>query len=229
MGAVRKRVCSNHQGCAMIHDTSKWSVHFRKLLRNPEVNIVEHFRTNWLPLYWLMRIDGPALEVGCGTARACVLLKRLQPWRQVAGLDIDPQVCAVAREYVKAAGVDVQIHEGDAFNLPFHDGEFAVTFSSGLFEHYPDEQIVAGLGEQLRVARATLVSVPTEHYYFVRGQPEYGDEREIKKLVWVDLFTRAGDIAELSFSGDAGQEMTVNVVIVRSGAKGPWSYEIRRG
>jgi SAM-dependent methyltransferase len=70
---------------------------------------------------------GPAgglriLDVGCGDG---VLDTRLaQAGARVTGLDASADMIAAARHRAKAAGVDVDLVEGDAGNLPFSAGRF---------------------------------------------------------------------------------------------------------
>lgn len=62
------------------------------------------------------------LDVGCGDG---VLATRLaQDGAQVTGLDASADMIAAARSRAKAAGVDVDLVEGDAGNLPFPGGHF---------------------------------------------------------------------------------------------------------
>lgn len=70
---------------------------------------------------------GPArglriLDVGCGDG---VLATRLaQAGARVTGLDSSADMLAAAHRRTKAAGVDVDLVEGDAGNLPFPTGHF---------------------------------------------------------------------------------------------------------
>ena len=96
------------------------------------------------------------LDVGCGSgellrytaefARAKGIKARL------AGLDLNPISASVS-----AAGTrefpEIAVTQGDAFRLPFADGEFDYAISSLFFHHLTDEQIPLVLGEMRRVAR----------------------------------------------------------------------------
>ena len=199
------------------HDTSHWAEGFKPMLENPEFHLAEHLKTNLVPLYWLMCVlpSSSILEVGCGSARGAILIKRLQPWRRVVGLDIDPEVCKLAAKYASLTGVNIEVDQGDVFKLPYTTNEFGVVFSSGLLEHYEDEKIIAAMQEQLRVAPTVIASVPTDHYYYQRGKREYGDERWITKVDWLRLMTDAGVIIELSFMGGLTEENGITVVVTR--------------
>lgn len=62
------------------------------------------------------------LDVACGTGNAAV--PAAERGAAVTGLDITPKLLEVARERARAAGVDVELVEGDAENLPFDDDSF---------------------------------------------------------------------------------------------------------
>ncbi|MCZ0811432.1 class I SAM-dependent methyltransferase [Roseovarius sp. EGI FJ00037] len=70
---------------------------------------------------------GPAgdmriLDVGCGDG---VLATRLaQAGARVTGLDASPDMIAAARRRAKAAGVTLDLVEGNAREVPFPDGQF---------------------------------------------------------------------------------------------------------
>lgn len=65
-----------------------------------------------------LRPDAAVLDIGCGTGRHAVELARRG--MRVTGLDLSPQMLALARQRAEAAGVEVRWLEADAtqFNLP---------------------------------------------------------------------------------------------------------------
>src|SRR5205814_4881067 len=70
----------------------------------------------------------------------------------VTGLDLTPELLAVARVRAAAAGLgDITWEEGDAEHLPFPDGAFDVVVSSCGLMFAPDQQRVAD--EVARVTR----------------------------------------------------------------------------
>jgi ubiquinone/menaquinone biosynthesis C-methylase UbiE len=79
------------------------------------------------------------LDVGCGTAILPIRLKRACPEATVIGLDGDPEVLAIARKKVAAAGVDVELYEGMAFAPPFEPRSFDRVVSSLVFHHLTTE------------------------------------------------------------------------------------------
>lgn len=96
------------------------------------------------------------LDVGCGSgellrytaefARAKGIKARL------AGLDLNPISARVSADDTRGFP-EVSITQGDAFRLPFADGEFDYAISSLFFHHLTDEQIPQALQEMRRVTR----------------------------------------------------------------------------
>jgi SAM-dependent methyltransferase len=89
------------------------------------------------------------LDVACGTGNA--LIPAAQRGATATGLDITPKLLEVARERARDAGVEVELIEGDAEDLPFEDRSFdRVTSLFGVM-FAPDHERAAG--ELLRVVR----------------------------------------------------------------------------
>ncbi|HEX3703259.1 MAG TPA: class I SAM-dependent methyltransferase [Vicinamibacterales bacterium] len=89
------------------------------------------------------------LDVACGTGVVAVTAARLGA--QVTGLDLTPELLAVARDNARIAGADVAWHEGDVENLPFDAGAFDVVVSQfgHMFAPRPD----VAIGQMLRVLK----------------------------------------------------------------------------
>ncbi len=90
------------------------------------------------------------LDVGCGTGVVSITARRAGA--VVTGLDLTPELLAVARENAKIAGVDdIVWKEGDAEALPFRDSEFDVVLSqfAHIFAPRPD----VAVKEMLRVLK----------------------------------------------------------------------------
>jgi SAM-dependent methyltransferase len=118
------------------------------------------------------------IEVGCGTARMSVFLSHLGV--KAVALDRDPGIVAQAGRISQALNGSVTFLRGDAFNLPFEDDSFDVSFHQGFLEHFTDEHIALLITEQLRIARSVVFSVPGHSY---PGR-EFGDERLLPPATW---------------------------------------------
>ena len=67
------------------------------------------------------RARGRVLEVAVGTGRS---LPHYPPGVELVGIDLSPEMLAIARERAAEAGVAVDLREGDAEALPFADASF---------------------------------------------------------------------------------------------------------
>lgn len=79
------------------------------------------------------------LDLGCGTATLTIMLKRARTEANVVGLDGDPEVLAIARKKVAAAGVEVELYEGMVCAPLFAPRSFDRVVSSLVFHHLTTE------------------------------------------------------------------------------------------
>jgi 2-polyprenyl-3-methyl-5-hydroxy-6-metoxy-1,4-benzoquinol methylase len=99
------------------------------------------------------------LDVGCGEGIVTERIARALPTARVVGLDVgDP---ALAAEWERRAGGNLEFHAGSAYELPFEDGSFELVTALEVLEHL--ERPAEALAELRRVAsRAIVASVPRE-------------------------------------------------------------------
>ena len=127
------------------------------------------------------RLDAPCLEIGAGTG---VLLGPIAlAGVRVVSIDNDPIILDMARENARTLGLDIEYQEADAFKLPFATREFSVAESSGLLEHFSDEDIQAIVAESCRVAQVAVHGVPI----IGRRTGAFGDERWLEAEDWVRI------------------------------------------
>lgn len=93
------------------------------------------------------------LEIGCGTGNLALLVKRMHPQLDVAGLDPDPKALARADRKARRAGLTLTLARGFADECPYPDSSFDRVLSSLMFHHLEAELRVASLREVLRVLR----------------------------------------------------------------------------
>jgi SAM-dependent methyltransferase len=90
------------------------------------------------------------LDVGCGTGSVALTARRIGA--RVTGLDLTPELLAIAKEQASLAMLDdVTWKEGDAENLPFRDGEFDAVLSQ--FGHMFAPRAAVATKEMLRVLK----------------------------------------------------------------------------
>src|SRR2546425_4952720 len=90
------------------------------------------------------------LDVGCGTGVVAITARRAGA--VVTGVDLTPELLAVAKENATIAGLDdVVWKEGDVENLPFADGAFDMVLSQ--FAHIFAPRPEVAVKEMLRVLK----------------------------------------------------------------------------
>ena len=90
------------------------------------------------------------LDVGCGTGVVAITARRAGA--VATGLDLTPELLAVAKENAGIAGMDdIVWKEGDVENLPFRDGDFDAVLSQFAHMFAPRPEIATK--EMLRVLK----------------------------------------------------------------------------
>lgn len=89
------------------------------------------------------------LDVACGSGNAT--LPAARTGARVTGLDLSPELLAIARERGAAAGLEIEWLDGDAEELPFADTTFDRVLSTFGHMFTPDHRRVAD--EMRRVCR----------------------------------------------------------------------------
>ncbi len=80
------------------------------------------------------------LDMATGTGFAARRLKRQYPTAQVIGVDVSPEMVAIAQHNAVADGLDVHFEVGDAAALDFEDGIFDLVLSQNA-PPYCDEML----------------------------------------------------------------------------------------
>jgi SAM-dependent methyltransferase len=95
----------------------------------------ERLEIPWLlRALWLPR-GQRVLEIGCGRGIALpVLATRLIP-QSLTGVDIDPELVAIARARLERTGLRATVVEADVRSLPFDDGSFDLVIDFGTCYH----------------------------------------------------------------------------------------------
>jgi len=133
------------------------------------------------------------LEAGCGSAANSIFLANNQ--RKVTCLDKDNKMLELAKKnsknfYNKPLFMNKNISE-----LENKDGNFDVSFSHGVLEHYRDKEIINLINKQLKVAKHIIISIPSN--FFRQEQAINGDERFMSKNKWKQLIRKTnGTLAE---------------------------------
>ena len=157
---------------------------------------------------WKRVLDGiaptRALEVGCNVGWNLEYLRRLG----VAELyGIEPQLYAVER--ARWRGPQFGVLQGTAFDLPFKDGWFDLSFTSGVLIHISPETVGAALDEIYRVSKKWIVAIEyddkkeTEINY--RGHAGALWKRDHGAL-WMDRFPNLREIRRIELGAADGYD-----------------------
>lgn len=75
------------------------------------------------------------LDFGCGTGTLTMMIKKAEPGCAVFGIDIDPQMLAIAGKKARRDGVNVHFIRYDGAILPFAEGSFDKVVTSLVIHH----------------------------------------------------------------------------------------------
>jgi ubiquinone/menaquinone biosynthesis C-methylase UbiE len=90
------------------------------------------------------------LDIGAGSGKYAILLKRAYPHLRIAALDFSADNVATMVTNADAAGVDIAVTEGSALDLPYDDNAFDIVLCVYMLQHTPDPR--QGFLEAARVA-----------------------------------------------------------------------------
>jgi len=96
---------------------------------------------------------GSLLDIGTGPGWLLLTLHRLDPEMALVGLDVSSAMVAKARHNVAQESLSskIEIHEGNANQMPFKDNTFDVVVSTGSIHHWKNP--ARGLDEVHRVLK----------------------------------------------------------------------------
>ena len=129
------------------------------------------------------RADGTVLEVAVGTG---LNLPFYAAGRDVVGIDLSPEMLAIARRRAVEAGRDVDLREGDAHDLGFDDESFDTVVSTYSLCNIPDPD--RALGEMHRVLRPGGRLILVDHI-----------GSSVKPILW---FQKLVEPLSIRFGGD---------------------------
>jgi glycosyltransferase involved in cell wall biosynthesis len=142
---------------------------------------------------------GRVLETGIGFGYGAIWLS--QRGRLAEGLDYEPAIVERGNRINRILGGSATFRFGDAFDLErYARGTYDLILHQGVLEHFSDEEIRAILGQQVKIARRVLFSVPSVHYPF---EKEFGNERLLSLEQWQEIL-RGFDVELLTYYGDPG-------------------------
>lgn len=129
----------------------------------------------------------PVLECGCGTGKTSILLSSYGI--TTYAMDIEKEMVKETKKKSKEMYPEnlVNVFEGDIRTIPYENKFFSVSHSSGVLEHYSDEEIVNLINEQLRVSDYCVFSVPTKYF----EEKMLGNERFLSRKEWKNIISKS--------------------------------------
>lgn len=115
------------------------------------------------------------LDVACGSGEllrtTAAFARETNRTARLTGIDLHELSFSASTQNDTAEFPEIAYVRGDAFRLPFADGEFDYAISSLFFHHLPDEQIPLVLAEMTRVVRRCAYVIdlhrhPMAYYLF---------------------------------------------------------------
>lgn len=134
-------------------------------------------------------LDGASvLDVGCGDGFLLAQVAEAAPSASLFGIDVEAEAIDIARDLFGAAGIEAQVQQGSAYELPYDDASFDVAVMTEVIEHFdtPGE----ALAETARVLRpGGHLFVTTPH-----RQPDFDwdPEYHAHEFTWPELSSLLG-------------------------------------
>jgi len=152
------------------------------------------------------------LEIGCGTGTLTLTAKaQVGPSGEVAGIDIAPEMVAVASKKARRKHVDVSFQVGSIENIPFPENCFDVVLCSFMIFHMPEDLRRRGFREIYRVLKSgghlfiLDLALPDNPWRRRFVQMHFGhmmqhDVRELAPVIKESLFTEI-EVEKTKFMG----------------------------
>jgi ubiquinone/menaquinone biosynthesis C-methylase UbiE len=109
------------------------------------------------------------LDIGCGTGRGLLKIKREMPNITVVGIEPSGELRKVG---ISKGLLETQLIDGDAMNLAFSDGSFDLVCEFGALHHIPVPS--KAVSEMLRVSRKAI---------FISDSNNFGQGSKISRLL----------------------------------------------
>jgi ubiquinone/menaquinone biosynthesis C-methylase UbiE len=163
-----------------------WFDQYIFYVKNKEIQERIHRKLYKIPLEKIRQLGKKILEVGAGPGLETLILQH-DGFESIAS-DIDARIPSQVHVPM---GINNTLR-ADTQELPFHNQVFDVVYSSGLIEHFSDEDIIKMLKEQLRVAKYCYFEVPLLELKIITPHLLDQGERWFTAEEWLEKMSQMG-------------------------------------
>lgn len=181
----------------MSNSNSKWTILYKNYINKNFENWEEYFnvkmklKRKFIKYVIKYSSNGkPVLECGCGTGKTSIFLSTFG--LKTYAMDIEKEMVKEVKIRSKKMFPQnlVKAFKRDIKSIPYKDKFFSVTHSSGVLEHYNDDEIIELINEQIRVSDYCIFSLPTRYF----EKKMLGNERFLSRKEWQKIISKSNAI-----------------------------------
>ena len=116
------------------------------------------------------------LDVGCGVGAVLGVIGQAFPGLALAGIDLEAEQIAYAREHLGRLGLAADLRSGDARALPWPDGSFDHVYMMWFLEHVGDPRGFLAEARRVLAEGGTITINETDYSMFHAWPPDPGLE-----------------------------------------------------
>ena len=119
----------------------------------------EHWRDELILAGTALNPGTRLLEVGCGVGAVLGILGVAFPGIILAGVDIEARQLEAARAHLTQLGLEADLRQADALELPFLDASFDHVWMMWFLEHVPDPPAALREGRRVLVPGGGITAI----------------------------------------------------------------------
>ena len=167
------------------------------------------------------------LDVGAGSGTITASLARYIPQGRVVAADLSKEILGKALQHAESVGAhNVEVRQGNAYELPFEDGSFDVVHASQMLAHLDDP--VKAVREMVRVAKKPggVVALRESDLRAWSFYPEYPGMAAWNRMLCAVHEANGGNVNAGARLVRWAMEVGVNREQIKASA-GSWCYSTR--